>query len=229
MREKWSQHDDRDKVRLSPVPICIIGSKFDAYANTYESAIKKQLCMALRYIAHSNGCDLVFGSVKEKLPSQLYRSLLMSHIFDAPSQGNMDINHNNALNVRAGMDHLGKIEDPEGAMQRRGSVESIWQEQIERVFQRQPEQSAQQAQKVLAGLSKFTEEKVDNMRRQKDEELEQYIKQTQRAKRFEAKANQVMGNVAAAPAKQEGVKRMRVAAAPGGGQGQPRMRVRQQQ
>ena len=31
------------------------------------------------------------------------------------------------------------------------------------------------------------------MRRQKDEELEQYIKQTQRAKRFEAKANQVMG------------------------------------
>jgi len=29
---------------------------------------------------------------------------------------------------------------------------------------------------LLAGLSKFTEEKVDNMRRQKDEELEQYIK-----------------------------------------------------
>lgn len=69
MREQWSQHDDRDKLSLSPVPICIIGSKFDAYANTYESAIKKQLCMALRYIAHANGCDLVMGSVKEKVPS----------------------------------------------------------------------------------------------------------------------------------------------------------------
>ena len=31
------------------------------------------------------------------------------------------------------------------------------------------------------------------MRRQKDEELEQYIKQTMRAQRFAAKANQVMG------------------------------------
>lgn len=69
---------------------------------------------------------------------------------------------------------------------------------------------------MLAGLSKFTEEKVDNMRRQKDEELESYIKQTQRAKRFEAKANQVMGTAAGAPVmKQEGVKRMRVAAPAG--------------
>ena len=51
-------------------------------------------------------------------------------------------------------------------------MESLWQESIERIFPRQPEQSAQQAQKVLSGLSKFTEEKVDQMRRQKDEELE---------------------------------------------------------
>ena len=40
---------------------------------------------------------------------------------------------------------------------------------------------------MLAGLAKYTEDKVDQMRKQKDEELEQYIKQTQRAKRFEAK------------------------------------------
>ena len=45
----------------------------------------------------------------------------------------------------------------------------------------------------MAGMAKFQEEKVDNMRRQKDEELEQYIKQTQRAKRFEAKTNQAAG------------------------------------
>ena len=52
---------------------------------------------------------------------------------------------------------------------------------------------------MLAGLGKFTEEKVDNMRRQKDEELEAYIKQTQRAKRFEAKSNQVLGTGGAEP------------------------------
>jgi len=47
---------------------------------------------------------------------------------------------------------------------------------------------------MLQNLSRYPEEKVDQMRRQKDEELEQYIKQTQRAKRFEAKANQVQGD-----------------------------------
>jgi len=41
MRNKWSQHEDREKVRLSPVPIIIIGSKFDVYANQYETQLKK--------------------------------------------------------------------------------------------------------------------------------------------------------------------------------------------
>ena len=52
----------------------------------------------------------------------------------------MELNPANALNVRAGMDQLSRIDEPEGAMQRRGvSVESLWQEIVERVFQRQPE------------------------------------------------------------------------------------------
>ena len=66
-------------------------------------------------------------------------------------------------------------------------------ELIERIFPKANESRAEAAKKLLQNLSKFTEEKVDQMRRQKDEELEQYIKQTLRAKRFEAKANQVMG------------------------------------
>ena len=82
--------------------ISIIGAKFDAYANEYDTQVKKQLCMALRYIAHTNGCDLVFASVREKLPSQLYRSLLMSQLFDMPAQSNIEVNPANAINVRAG-------------------------------------------------------------------------------------------------------------------------------
>ena len=50
------------------IPTVIIGSKFDVFANQNESVKKKVLCNALRYIAHTYGCDLVFGSVKEKLP-----------------------------------------------------------------------------------------------------------------------------------------------------------------
>lgn len=69
MREKWANHVDRDKVNAVPIPVVIIGSKFDEYAKMFEPQLKKLLCMALRFIAQNNGCDLVFGSVREKKPS----------------------------------------------------------------------------------------------------------------------------------------------------------------
>lgn len=64
----WEKHDDKSKVKPLPVSVVIVGSKFDIFANQYESVKKKQVCLALRYIAHANGCDLVFASIKEKLP-----------------------------------------------------------------------------------------------------------------------------------------------------------------
>ena len=63
----------------------IIGSKFDYFANTFESVKKKQVCLALRYIAHANGCDLVFSSVKEKLPGVMYKSMLGRYLGDQAS------------------------------------------------------------------------------------------------------------------------------------------------
>ena len=96
--------------------------------------------MALRYIAQSNGCDLVFASVREKLPSQIYRQLLLSHLFDLPASGNMEVNPSQALNIRAGQDQLSRIDEPEGAGQRRNdSLDKLWLENVERIFPRQPE------------------------------------------------------------------------------------------
>lgn len=64
----------------------------------------------------------------------------MSHLFETPASSAAELNPANALNVRAGQDTLGRIDEPEGAGQRRGtSMESLWQESIERVFPRQPE------------------------------------------------------------------------------------------
>ena len=60
----------------------MIGTKFDIFANQYESVKKKQLCLALRYIAHLNGCDLVFSSTKEKTPLVYYKSTVDRFVFD---------------------------------------------------------------------------------------------------------------------------------------------------
>lgn len=104
--ERFEKHDDRNKMNVSLVPIIVIGSKFDVFANQYESVKKRQLCLALRYLCHMNGCDLVFGSVKEKLPSQLYKAMITRHLFDSSLQAKVEKDHNQALNIYAGSDNF---------------------------------------------------------------------------------------------------------------------------
>ena len=69
-----------------PVAVVVVGSKFDVFANQFESVKKKQVCLAMRYISHSNGCDLVFASVKEKLPTLLFKGMLSRYLFDSTPQ-----------------------------------------------------------------------------------------------------------------------------------------------
>jgi dynein light intermediate chain 2 len=65
LKARWSEHEDRPKVQPLPVSVVIVGTKYDVFANTYESKSKKILCDALRYLAHTTGSDLVFSSVRE--------------------------------------------------------------------------------------------------------------------------------------------------------------------
>lgn len=115
IQEKWAEHEDGRKIQHSMVPLVILGSKFDAFANKYESVQKKQVCLALRYLAHVNGADLVFGSVREKVPSQLYRALLSFHVFSGGALGKVEKNQNQPINVPAGQDSFSQIGEPDGA------------------------------------------------------------------------------------------------------------------
>jgi len=48
-----------------------------------------------------------------------------------------------------------------------------------------------QTGKFLSQMAKYVDERVDNMRRQKDEELEQYKRDIERQRRFESKHAQL--------------------------------------
>ena len=113
-----------------PVSVVVIGSKFDVFANQFETVKRKQVCLALRYICHANGCDLVFGSVKEKLPAQLFRSMLFlrsSPASDTQAPSKVERDHNQPLNVYAGSDTFAQIGEPEGAgMRRNVAFEKLW-------------------------------------------------------------------------------------------------------
>lgn len=75
------------------IPITVIGAKYDQFAQSNEPKVKKLLCSALRYICHSNGCDLVFSSIKEQQPLKLFKSMIGWHSFkdfqpsNAPAAG----------------------------------------------------------------------------------------------------------------------------------------------
>ena len=132
IRSVWEKHDDKSKVKPLPVSVVIVGSKFDIFANQYESVKKKQVCLALRYIAHANGCDLVFASIKEKLPSTLFKAMLSRYLSPEVPLLKMERDHNQALNIYAGSDGFASIGEPEGAgMRRNVAFEKLWQEVVE--------------------------------------------------------------------------------------------------
>ena len=72
-------------------------------------------------------------------------------------------------------------------MRGKASFEQIWQEVVEHNF---PKTNKDQHAINMGDIKRYGEEKVDSMRKQKDEELEHYKKEIERAKRFEnAKAS----------------------------------------
>ena len=86
--------------------------------------------------------------------------------------------------IYAGTDSERQIGEPQNANTRHNSsIEQLWQEQAEQHFQKVAgeEKSAQ----GLPNMKKYTEEKVDKMRIQKDQELEDYKKEIEKAKKYE--------------------------------------------
>ena len=162
----WEKNDDRGKVQPLPFPVVVVGSKFDHFANTYESVKKKQVCLALRYIAHANGCDLVFASVKEKLPGALFKAMLGRYLGDTPAGSNTQRDHNMALNIYAGSDTFGQIGEPEGAGVRRNvAFERLWQEIVEgQIPKVAPVGGAKDPNQILGDMRRYAEDKVDSMR-----------------------------------------------------------------
>jgi dynein light intermediate chain 2, cytosolic len=58
-------HADLKLVKPCPVPLVIVGNKYDLFKDT-ESAKRRVVGQALRFVAHANGATLLYCSAKEK-------------------------------------------------------------------------------------------------------------------------------------------------------------------
>lgn len=59
-------------------------------------------------------------------------------------------------------------------------MEELWQQSVEKNFQKVADQQNANLSKFLSSQAKYLDERVDNMRKQKDEELEQYKRDIER-------------------------------------------------
>ena len=65
-------HPDKDSLDIIPVPITIIGTKYDEFQN-FDPEKKKIISKTLRYVAHHHGAHLCVSFVGYKVQSLIYK------------------------------------------------------------------------------------------------------------------------------------------------------------
>jgi dynein light intermediate chain 2, cytosolic len=165
---KWESHTDSKRVYPIPIPTIIVGTKYDVFG-IEESENKKWMCRALRYFAHSNGCDLTFCSYREKDFSQI-KQIINWYMYGSQKEPKLQIDHTKILSVLEGQDKLTSIGDPPipGEM----SLDQAWSMSMESYFPLKNLIAEDNDDQELGDISKFSEPKIDALKAQKDEELE---------------------------------------------------------
>lgn len=58
-------HPDKDTLDPIPIPIVIVGTKYDLFQD-FEPEQRKVICKTLRFVAHMNGASILFASDKDE-------------------------------------------------------------------------------------------------------------------------------------------------------------------
>jgi dynein light intermediate chain 2, cytosolic len=201
-RNAWapfgSEHPDR--ALLSPVvlPILIVGSKYDVFQNL-ESEKRKIVCRTLRFLAHTHGASLLFISQRDEALMARCRTALSALLFGTPGLETYTLEHSKPLNVPVGVDNLQQIGLPrgKGGDVSAGEVSSVrnpmdlWRRTYASVFPPPAAAASDGASASTDGegfgapeyWERYREPLVDEMRAQKDVELDRYRKQSERRMR----------------------------------------------
>eukprot|EP00041_Stephanoeca_diplocostata_P016493 m.325271 g.325271 ORF g.325271 m.325271 type:complete len:301 (+) comp20381_c0_seq7:980-1882(+) len=180
-------HADKDVLDPVPVPVCIVGLKYDEFRNL-EPEEGKTIARTLRFIAHVNGADLHFTSDKDEGLRSRSKALFHTLAFSGGSgrSKRVTLDHHQPLEVPVGSDSLAQIGVPslhggdDTRINARNPVE-LWRVAFEQVFPpRDPTESDDNNPPNPTTDRAYVEASVDDMREQKDEELARYRRQSER-------------------------------------------------
>lgn len=170
-------HPDRELISPFPVPLLIIGSKYDVFQD-FDSDKKKVVSKTLRFMAHYYAASLIFTSIKSETLMSKTKSFFSHLAFGLDKGKTVSIDSNKPLIIPAGSDTFSQIGSPPSADVDITSLHAknpkdLWKKVYERVFP-QESTSEQRELKDPAKDPQYSEPQIDAMRAQKDQELEQY-------------------------------------------------------
>jgi dynein light intermediate chain 2 len=179
-----SDHPDHDLLEPLPVPLAILGSRYDEFQNM-EPERKKMVCRTLRFVAHTNGASLYFVSIRSDGLLSRARQLLGHLAFGCAMSRTMSMDYTKPLIVPAGSDALGQIGVPSlppgdlAKINARNPL-GLWKQAYCGFF-------PQVTEEVEGGDpckdANYLEPDIDSIRALKDQELERYRKESARRHR----------------------------------------------
>ncbi|XP_077997776.1 cytoplasmic dynein 2 light intermediate chain 1-like isoform X2 [Glandiceps talaboti] len=184
LKQFGEEHPDRDMIEPFPVPLVIIGSKYDMFQD-FESEKRKVICKTLRFVAHSHSASLLFCSMKTESLVTKARQLISHLVFNTAIGKTFSVDANKPIIVPAGNDSLQQIGPPPvpegdiGKLTARNPME-LWKQAFTAFFPQKASSSSMAAADDPAKDPQYVEPAVDNIRVQKDEELERYRRQSER-------------------------------------------------
>lgn len=162
------KYNDLSTLDVFPIPILIIGSKYDLFQN-FEPEVKKQICRCLRSVAHLIGSSLIFYSMQMTTQNKILRDALNSMGFNSVSKPIRVTNtdYMEPIIIPCGQDSWEKI----------GRSSSFME--IGMTFTKSlniEPRAKRQLPKDPTKEADFREPVIDEIRAQKDEELLNFMK-----------------------------------------------------
>ncbi|XP_028323898.1 cytoplasmic dynein 2 light intermediate chain 1 [Gouania willdenowi] len=170
-------YPDRELISPFPVPLLIIGSKYDVFQE-FDSDKKRVVSKTLRFVAHYYAASLLFTSIKSESLMSKTKSFFSHLAFGVDKGKTVSCDSSKPLVIPAGSDSFSQIGSPPAmdldiTSLHAKNPKDLWRKVYEHVFP-QESTSEQRELKDPASDPQYSEPQIDAMRAQKDQELELY-------------------------------------------------------
>jgi len=191
MSAAWSRVGGKDKaengaIQPFPVPLVVVGSKYDSYQNM-ESDDRKMVARFIRMFAFTHGAAVIFSSSKIENTMKGLRHVINALAFDGKLNQKPVIDSKSPLYVPFGSDSLQSIVGSSDRSSSARNLLEMWKTKYSSRFPAKSDDPKKLSSDDPAKDKQFAEPKIDDLRLQKERELE--ILKRQENQRWSAKVH----------------------------------------